>query len=72
MSEDTAEYKARRGRPPKTASDPLPDTGKSIPHHPPITQHGFRDEALQAWMIEHYPDLANLALTGRITNQTQP
>lgn len=47
-------------------------TPEVIPHHPPITQNGFRDQALQEWLIEYYPDLANLALLGKTTNHTQP
>jgi hypothetical protein len=67
---DTTEDKPRRGRPPKTQPDA---TGiEDRPHHPPITQDGFRDDALKQWLITYFPDLANLAITGRITNHTQP
>ena len=70
----------KRGRPPKTPTvsemetltQIQDDEDFTIPHHPPITADGFRDEALQQWLIEYYPDLANLAITGRITNHTQP
>jgi hypothetical protein len=44
----------------------------TIPHHPPITPNGFRNEELKAWFMSYYPDLAAWIYAGLVSNQTQP
>ena len=68
----------RRGRPPRTqteapVNEPVNEASDdAIPLHPPITPNGFHDEALKAWLIEHYPDLASWIYTGKVINYQQP
>jgi hypothetical protein len=68
----TATKKQAKPAPKEEDRPGIPGTILPIPHHPEITLAGFRDETLKEWLIEYYPDLANLALLGKVTNHTQP